>query len=112
MSQVPLKLGPAQGPALFLVGKAFVPALQGYLPHKHTHPPRTLPPRFEEGPTGVGVFLWARYPCKLFEMPVPGIVMWSSGSIISRKWQECHTRPQEKNICLFQAVRRPRLAGA
>ena len=49
--------------------------VQGYLAHKKPHPPRTLGiplgpyrrpmPRVLGDPRGVGVFLWARYPCKV-----------------------------------------------
>ena len=72
-------------------------ALQGYLAHKKTHPPRTLGlcPGSMEGPRGVGVFLWARYPCTRctctgkiqredFPMPVGHCIMPSG---------RCTTRP-------------------
>ena len=40
--------------------------IQGYLTYKETHPPRTLPYAYAQGPAGVlwGVGVWARYPCK------------------------------------------------
>ena len=39
------------------------PTLQGYLTYDKTQSPRTLPWACAGGPRGVGVFLWARYPC-------------------------------------------------
>ena len=43
-------------------GRRFTPDLQGYLAHKKLPPPRTLPWAYAQGPKGVGVSLWARYP--------------------------------------------------